>query len=286
MASRASANDVLPSRAEPMKSVRTALRLLMEFTNEQPHFGVAELAQRTGLSKSHVSKLLAAFVESGLLAQDPQTRTFSVGLPAFLLGVRFVNYDRLSSEAMPIMRELTERTGHSTRLSVLYGDEAIYMFGVEGPLFLDSGWRAGTRLPLHSTTAGRILLAFMDAKRAETLVSRLKLKRITPNTLTDRSVLRRTLIAIRAKGCDVQRGETTPGLGTLGVPVFGQEQRILGVLSIAFPVHLLPPKAEQQFVPQLHQAARTLSLRMGSVVYPFGGRRTTPAPTARAQARA
>lgn len=259
--------------AEPMKSVRTALRLLMEFTAEQPQFGVAELAQKTGLSKSHVSKVLAAFVEAGLLHQDDRTRAFSVALPAFLLGARFVNYDRLSAEATPIMRELTERTGQSTRLSVLHGDEAIYMFGIEGPLFVDTGWRAGTRLPLHSTTAGRILLAFLDTKRAEALMRRLRMARHTPHTIVDRTALRRVMARIREHGYDLQLGETTEGLGTLGVPVFGQGEGALAVLSLAFPVHLFPSDGVERFLPQLHQSARTLSSRMGRAVYPFGGAR-------------
>lgn len=260
-----------------MKSVRTALRLLMEFAGEQPQFGVAELAQRTGLSKSHISKLLAAFVEAGLLTQDPRTRAFAVGLPAFLLGARFVNYDRLSSEAMPLMRELTDGTGHSTRLSVLHDDEAIYLFGVEGPLFVDTGWRAGTRLPMHATTAGRILLAFMEPTHRDAIIAGLQLRRLTPATMTDRAALVRTTTAIRNVGYGVQRGETTPGLGTLGVPIFGPQQRVLGVLSLAFPVHVFPHEEELEFVPRLHQAARTLSLRMGSPVYPFGGPRVAMA---------
>lgn len=280
------ANRKTAVRVEPMKSVRTALRLLMEFTSEQPRFGVAELAQKTGLSKSHVSKLLAAFVEAGLLAQDAGTREFSVALPAFLLGARFVNYDRLSSESMPVMRELTERTGHSTRLSVLHGDDAVYLFGMEGPLFIDTGWRAGTRLPLHATTAGRILLAFMDAQHVEALIARMELTRLTRNTLTDRAMLKRALARIHAQGYDLQLGETTEGLGTLGVPIFGQAEDALGVLSIAFPVHLFPSDGVERFLPQLHQSARTLSLRMGSAVYPFGGSPAAYAPTSAAVARA
>lgn len=260
---------------EPMKSLRTSLRLLMEFTEEQPEFGGGVLAERTGLSKSHVSKTLAAFVEAGLLKQDPKTRMFSVGLRAFVLGARFANYDRLSREAMPILRDLTQRTGHSTRLSVMDAGQALYMLGVEGPLFLDSGWHAGTRLPLHSTTAGRVLLAFMDAGQSEKMLAAADLERLTEHTITDRAAIRRIVARTRTRGYDVQRGETTAGLGTIGVPIFGAGQAILGVLSVAFPTHVISARDEARFIEQMHQAARILSLRMGSAVYPFGGSRAT-----------
>ena len=270
-ASRRRVTSLNKTAIEPMKSLRTSLRLLMEFTDEQPAFGGGVLAERTGLSKSHVSKALAAFVEAGLLKQDPETRAFSVGLRAFVLGARFANYDRLSREAMPILRDLTQRTGHSTRLSVMDGGQALYMLGVEGPLFLDSGWHAGTRVPLHSTTAGRVMLAFMDAGQAEKMLAAAELGRLTEHTITDRTAIRRIVARTRARGYDVQRGETTVGLGTLGVPIFGAGQAILGVLGVAFPTHVIGARDEVRFLDHLHRAARILSLRMGSAVYPFGG---------------
>jgi DNA-binding IclR family transcriptional regulator len=254
-----------------MKSVRGALRLLMEFTGEQPAFSIGELAERTGMGKSHVSKAIAAFVESGLLVQDPRTRAVSVGARAFVLGARFVNYDRLSREAMPVMRELTQRTGHSTRLSVLDQDRVLYLLGVEGQMFVDTGWRVGTWLPAHSTTAGRVLLAFLGEARAAELLSRKPLARLTEHTVTDRRVLERILARIRASGFDVQRNETTQGLGTIGAPVFDGRQVVIGVLSIAFPSHLVVKGAEGPLIEQLHAGARALSQRMGCPVYPFGG---------------
>jgi DNA-binding IclR family transcriptional regulator len=256
---------------ESMKSVRGALRLLMEFTGEQASFTVGELAARTGMGKSHVSKSIAAFVESGVLMQDPRTRAISVGMRAFVLGARFINQDRLSREAMPVMRDLMQRTGHSTRLSVLNGDRVLYLVGVEGPMFVDTGWRAGTWLPVHSTTAGRVLLAFLGEARAAQLLAKKNLVRLTPHTVTDRKALERILARIRSTGFDVQRNETTQGLGTIGAPVFDKSHAVIGALSVAFPSHVLLRNDEASVVEHLHASCRALSQRMSCPVYPFGG---------------
>ncbi len=53
------------------------------------------------------------------------------------------------------------------------------------------------------------------------------------------------------------RDETTIGLGTIGVPIFGNGQGIARVLGLAFPTHLLPSTDEVRHVAALHQAART-----------------------------
>lgn len=282
-AARKPLREAPPRAGESMKSLRGALRLLMEFTGEQPTFTIGELAARSGMGKSHVSKVIAAFVESGLLAQDPRSRALSVGARAFVLGARFINYDRLAREAMPVMREILQRTGHSTRLSVLDGDRVLYLVGMEGPMFVDTGWRVGTWLPAHSTTAGRVLLAFADERRVASLLRR-PLTRLTEHTVTDRRVLERLLARIRTTGYDIQRNETTQGLGTIGAPVFDASQAVTGVLSIAFPSHVVARGEEQPFVDALHAGARALSQRLGCPVYPFGGARPPRPPAGRATA--
>lgn len=255
---------------ETMKSLRTAIRVLMEFAGEQRDYGVGELAQRCGLSKSHVSKILDAFAGERLLAQDDETRRYSVGVRCYALGSRFLTHDRLCRAAMPVMRDLVDRTAHSARLSVLDGEHALYLMGLEGPLFVDTGWRSGTWLPVHSTSAGRVLLAFMDPQQAESLLARQPLRRVTERTVVDLPTIRRLLNHARNKGYASQRGETTPGLGTVAVPIFATGQAVIGTLGLAFPAHLVQTKDEPRLANILHQSARTLSQRMGSTVYPFG----------------
>ena len=264
---------------EGMKSLRTALRLLMQFVGDQRDLGVGELAERCGLSKSQVSKVLAAFAETGLLLQNAETRRYSVGPRMFALGSRFVTHDPLCREAMPVMRDIVERTGHSARLSVLDGDDVLYLLGVEGPLFVDTGWRAGTWLPVHSTATGRVLLAFMSPERAERALSHAPLRPVTERTVTDPVQLRRLVESARSRGYCTQRGETTPGLGVTAVPIFGAGQQVVGALSLAFPAHLVTARDEAELAESLHDSARVLSQRIGGTVYPFGHRRgVEPAP--------
>ncbi len=252
-----------------MKSLRLSLRLLLEFSGEQRDFGVGELAERCGVSKGQVSKVLEAFADHGFLAQDPETRRYSVGVHSYTLGSRFLANDRLCRAAMPVMRDLVTRTGHSARLSVLKGNQVLYLIGLEGPLFVDTGWRAGTSLPVHSTTAGRVLLAFMEPKLAQQLLSG-PLRAVTPHTITDRAKIEKIVARARITGYATQRNETTPGLGTIAVPIFDVHQQAIGALGIAFPSHVALAADEAEIADQLHQAARTLSQRIGCKVYPFG----------------
>lgn len=253
-----------------MKSLDSAMRVLMAFMMEQQNFGVSELAERLELPKSQVSKVLATLRKYGLVQQDSATRRYSVGLRAFALGSRFMTYDRLSRESLPIIRSLVEETGHSARLSVRDGDEVIYLIGIEGPHFIDTGWRAGTWLPWHATSAGRILLAFMPEEEVDRIVASKGLKPVTKFSVSDRAKLRSILTTARKRGYDSQRNETTVGLATISVPIFGEQQLVVGALGFAFPETAIGSEDEQRYAEILHGRARLLSMRMGSLVYPVG----------------
>lgn len=253
-----------------MTSLRSATRLLAQFASGRATYTVTELAGATGLSKSHVSKVLAAFCDAGLVTQHPASQAFSVGVRSFVLGSQYFNNDQLSREAIAILGRLTEKTGHSTRLCVPDADRVVYLIGVNGPLFVDTAWKMGTYLPMHSTSAGRVLLAFMDAAAAERLLAGLALPKMTESTVTLPQELRKLLAQVRQKGVAVSRGENTPGLSAIAVPVFDAARRNIAVLNLAYPSHMVGRQEENALLVPLQRAARTLSQRMGCPVYPFG----------------
>lgn len=258
-----------PLGTEPMKSLRTGLRVLLEFEHDQRDFSVTELAQRCELSKSQVSKILSALVNSGLVVQDPATRTYSVGQRCYVLGSRFTNYDTLCQAATPVMRELLNRTGHSVRLSVPDGDQSLYLIGLEGPMFMDTGWHSGNSVPIGASSAGRVLMAYMEHDRRDHLLG-LPVPPLTQHTVRDRAALEKLVAAVPVDGYCTQRNETSIGLGVVSVPVFKTGQQIVGALGLAFPSYRIAAGEESGLVAALHEAARAISQRLGCGVYPFG----------------
>ena len=254
---------------EPMKSLRTGLRVLLEFEQNQRDFGVTELAQRCDLSKSQVSKILSALAHSGLVVQDPATRMYSVGQRCYVLGSRFTTYDSLCQAATPVMRELLNRTGHSVRLSVPDGDHSLYLIGLEGPMFMDTGWRSASSVPIGASSAGRVLLAFQTPERCSQLLD-IPVPEITRNTVRDRATLEKLVANARRDGFSVQRNETSLGLGVVSVPLFKDGQQIVGALGLAFPSHHVGVGDEATLIEALHDAARAISQRLGCGVYPYG----------------
>ena len=268
---RAVADEPAPQN-EYMKSLRTGLRVLLEFEAGPRDLGVTELAKRCGLSKSQVAKILSALVDSGLVAQDPQTRTYHVSQRSYLLGSRFTTHDPLCQAATPVMRELLNRTGHSVRLSIPHGEQSLYLIGLEGPYFIDTGWHSGNCVPIGASSAGRVMMAFMAPAERERLLA-LPVPPLTSDTVCDHSQIESMVTQARESGYAVQRNETTIGLGVISVPLFKADQQIVGALGIAFPAHFLQASEEGPLITALHDAARSISQRLGCAVYPV---RTLP----------
>lgn len=253
-----------------MKSLDKAMAILMTFAETQRDFGVVEIAERLDMPRSQVSKVMATLRDRKLLVQNPVTRRYEVGVQAFVLGAKYLSFDKLCHEAIPQLYKLVHDTGHSARLSVVSDSRAIFLVAIEGPHLQDTGWRAGTWLPWHASSAARVMLAHLDAPRRQEILANLELGRLTEHTTTDIDQLRAMLEAAHEHGFDIQRSEITVGLGTISVPVFGMDGVVAGSISFAFPEALIGASDVPALVEILHGTARLISLRMGNIVYRAG----------------
>jgi IclR family acetate operon transcriptional repressor len=254
-----------------VKALAAGLRVLAEFSGDRSLWSVTDLAARTGYGISRMSKILSTLRESGFLDQDPATREYTVAIRAFALGARFIDANPLVRQALPVMRELLEAKQHTVTLSIMVGREVIYLAAVEGPLFLDGGWRAGIWLPYHGTAAGKVLTAFLPEQSAAALIEDKGLPRFTDRTIISRPAFEQQLRAIRSAGFATTRAESTPGLGAIAVPVFGRGEGAIAALGLLFPSHVVTEAQQKAFAAPLHRAARRISAKMGAYAYPFGG---------------
>lgn len=253
-----------------MSALDSAMTVLKSFIDAEGDQSVNEIADRLGLNKSNVSKILRSLRETGMVEQNPQTRRYSVGVEAFELGTRYIRRSRAAHEALPIMRLLVETCGHSVTLSTLRDTYALHIMAVEGPHYVDGRWRVGNRLPIHATSAGHVLLAWMPLEQRAAFLDGLELKRFSERTITRREDLEVRLDVVRVTGCSVTRGESAPGLAAIAVPVFDEKSQVLLTLGFVVPDPLFENEQTDRLRDHLFEASRSLSLKLGASDYPFG----------------
>ena len=259
-----------------MKTLDTALKLLKLFETEEQTLSVTEIAEASALPKSKVSRLLADFRANGFLEQDEQTRRYRVGLAAFELGSNYIKSQPLAHAALPVLRQIVDRTGHSTTLSVMRGDLVLHILAVEGPHYIDGRWRVGNRLPFHATSAGKILLAGMTPRGFDAFIAGRQLDPNMPSTVTDPEIFRRQIEEIRTSGVSLTRGESAPGLAAIAVPVLGRSNETVAALGLIIPDRFFVEEQTAELTALLHEEARTLSIKCGAQDYPYGSASNAP----------
>jgi DNA-binding IclR family transcriptional regulator len=253
-----------------MQSLTKAMCVIGAFLEDREEWSVTELGGHLSMPKSQVSRILATFREAGWVTQDPATRTYGIGLQAYAIGSRFVNSNRLTREALSVLRSTADRCGFTATLSVLHEGEPVYLLGIEGPEFLEFGSRAGMRFPLHASASGKLLAAYVRDRDLDRMIERNGLQRLTPQTICEARALKRELARVRERGYARSSGERSPGVGALAVPVLAQDSSCIGAFGVVFPLQRVPDEMVDYHLAILHSAARLLSERMGAQHYPYG----------------
>ena len=220
-------------------SVAKAIRLLDLLTAAGQPASLTELYQKTGWPKSTIHGLLSTMRESAVVDQQSDGR-YCLGVQLFEYGCAVGASWSVSDLAKPHLQHLASVTGQSVFLSMLNRSEVITIEQVQSRAGLRVVSEVGTRLPLHCTSQGKIVLAYMSESEAANLLARVPLTPYTPHTETDAGALLASLPACREAGFAVENGEYKIGLRSISAPVFtggGALKYVVSVLGMFRSVH-------------------------------------------------
>ena len=199
------------------QAVDRALRLLGVLESAPEDLGVTALAAAAGLTMSTTHRLLKALSAAGLVAQDPDTERYHLGVGTIALGRRAearLGLHRWHSA----LEHLAAETGESASLGTRVGSEVLVADHVASskPLRFDAG--IGARVPVHASAMGKMLLAIADDPAAE-VAALGTLQRFTERTVTEPALLVAELEAIRGRGWSLNDGERDPGVRAIAVAI-------------------------------------------------------------------
>lgn len=247
-----------------IQAIERAMAILNAFSLEEPELRVSELADRLGLHKSTVHRFLVNLEAAGMIERNTRTGRYRLGLRIFELGGLVMHRMDLWDEALPFLEGLVRDTGETGHLAILDGGEAIYVERVEArrPLRVPSA--VGRGYPAHATNLGKVLLAHLDPRDLQRVVSEHGLAGFTSNTITDADQLDAELTVIRERGYAVDNEEYDEGLRCIGAPVWDHTGRVIAAIGIGGPVTRVTPGRIAELADVVMAAARGLSRRLGA----------------------
>lgn len=245
---------------EPIVGTQTIVRALavLRVLRETPReVGISEFAKKLSVSTSTIHRIVRALVAEGYVVQNVETERYGLGRAAFLLGraaERNLGFDAIQ----PMLERLSEVTGESVNLVVREGGEGLVVLRVESKQPLRFAQPAGTRIPLHCTSTGKVLLAFSEDTGAE-VAGLGKLERLTSATITSRRALLRDVEKVRVRGYSVNRGERFPGVCGIAAPVFDKQQRGIAAIAVQGPAIRMPDQRVPDLASRLIHTAEAVT---------------------------
>jgi len=250
------------SKTPGVQSVRRAISILEAFSSEKAELGVTELSQKLNLHKSTVSRLLSSLQREGWVEENPLTHKYRLGMALVTLGGLVLQRLDVTQSALPHMRALVDITQETVNLAIRDRDEAVNIAEIPSPQPVRYiGW-VGRRIPLHCTSTGKVLLAYLPTAEREAFFAR-GLPRYTSNTITSSDLLRRELVRVREQGYAVCHEEFDIGLNGGAAPVRDHTREVVAVISVAGPAFRLSPDRFPVVATHVKQTALKLSLQLG-----------------------
>ncbi len=226
----------------PLRTLTVAVRII-EALQSLDGAGVTELATRLDLAKSTVHNHLRTLEHHQYVTRNGNEYRLSL---KFLDHGGYVQY---RDERFDLIRQKVKYVAAETdELCQFVTEEhgtCVFVFREQGTQAVNTQTRAGSRVPLHHTTAGKAILAALPDERIETIIERRGLPGKTEHTVSTREDLFEELRSIRSRGYAFDKDEHIRGLNALGVSIEDESETVLGAISVATPQHRLQSSSRE-----------------------------------------
>ncbi|MPZ63875.1 MAG: helix-turn-helix domain-containing protein [Propionibacteriales bacterium] len=244
-----------------VRSVTRAVDVLMALTSGPRSLG--RLAEETKLSKTTVHRLLASLSHHQLIMQDTVTADYLLGPGSLrLVDALTTGMGGIGILARPVLSRLQAETLETVTLHTRFGAQRICVEELPSQLAIRYTAGVGAASPVHTGSAGKVLLAYMDAGEREHLLDHADLEALTDATITDRATLERELALVRRRGFAESHGERVVGGAAVSAPVWAPTGHILAALSVLGPEGRLKPAKLREIRPSVVEGAREISRRI------------------------
>ncbi|NLA57068.1 MAG: helix-turn-helix domain-containing protein [Corynebacterium humireducens] len=247
-----------PPEAPNVQSLVRGLSVIRTFNADHPRQTLAQVAESTGLARATARRFLHTLVTVGYAGTDGTE--FWLTPRVLELGYSYLSGLGLPAIAQPRLEELSRRIGESSSLSVLDGNDVVYVNRVPVRRIMTVSITIGTRFPAYATSMGRVILAGLPDEELEAYLADVELEPLTPATLVDVPSLRAELTRIREQGFAIVDQELEPGLRSLAAPVYSPSGRVVAAVNVSTQtvVHDLE-ELHDRFLPALIDTAELIS---------------------------
>ncbi|WP_217708567.1 IclR family transcriptional regulator [Nonomuraea rhodomycinica] len=245
-----------------VQSVDRAISVL-EILSRRGEAGVSEVAAEIDVHKSTAFRLLGALEARGLVEQAEDRGKYRLGFGIIRLAGGVSTQMDVTQRARPVCHRLAEEIGETVNIAVLRSAYAVNLDQVRGPSAVTAYNWVGQITPLHATSSGKVLLAYLADNERARLLSGAHLESLTPRTVTDVDKLQEQLAEVRATGCAYTLEELEDGLNAMAAPIRAYHGEVVAAVSASGPAYRFSGERMRELAPVLVAGAEEISRRLG-----------------------
>ena len=247
-----------------IQSVLKAVRIMEMFSDTESRLSLSEISRRLDIPKSTAHNLLNTLRSEGYI-EKVGGDLYALGPAPLILSQKVRVNVEIRDPAAPLLRELADQTDESVYLTVKEGDYALYIYAVESSRRLLARTAVGELVPLHCTSVGKAILAFLPPSAVDAIIEQVGLPPFTVNTIRDPALLRAELEDVRRRGYATDNQEHEPSTFCVGAPIFDRTGRVIASCSVSGRDPSILQERLESLAGQVTSTAQEISRRMGYV---------------------
>lgn len=247
--------------SESIRSVERALEVLLCFSLQTPELSMTQIAERVGMNKSTVHRLLGTLEKMRFVQRDPLSGLYQPGIRLLQLAYLTLEHNDLRNLAHPFMVQLSELLQENVNLSTMDNDSLIYLHVVEGSQRVKLAAAAGQRLPAFCTASGKAILAFLPEDKARQILNH-TIKQYTSLTITSMEKIFNNFKHVQDHGYATSIQEFEDGINAVAAPIFDPNHVPIASISVAGPAYRLTENKMKEISSSVIKTANEISREM------------------------
>lgn len=233
---------------------------IIDLLEEHDELGVSELATKLDVSKGTVHCYLSSLVMGGYAIKN--NGKYQLSLRYVSLGEAVKNRVEPLDKVEEQLNQLAREHGERVQFGVEENGQVVTLARATGSKAVTPARGIGQYEDMHCLGLGKAILAYFPKEKVNAIISNHGLKEKTENTITDQEVLHEELADIREKGYAIDEEEPVRGVRCIAVPLFENDETIVGAISVSGPVRRLTDGKIEDILDSLLESANVIEVNL------------------------
>jgi DNA-binding IclR family transcriptional regulator len=213
-----------------LKDLAKIISLFNTFQVEER--SVSEISKTLGMLPSKVSRMLRTIETEGFFERNSETGKYRLGIGFFELGMVYAFNFPLRKIVRPHIEQMAKELNMTASCGILKNCEVIVIDRVQNLNIDLLAYRIGLNLPIHSTSVGKILLAYLSEQEQDKILQSVNLMKFTDATVVDQELIKENLKLAKERGYATDEEETHEDLNCIAAPIRNGSGEVIAAINL------------------------------------------------------